>query len=78
MSEKAEAIIKQHEAIGNNITIDGVKTFYIDAGTGPKTLPISSAIVHASVIPVTKVRSKHFLQEEEFVVIAAKVKELLG
>ena len=29
-------------------------------------------------IPVTKVESKHFLQEEQYVIIAAKVKELMS
>jgi pimeloyl-ACP methyl ester carboxylesterase len=35
MSKKTDAIIKEHEANGKYITIDGVKTFYLDVGTGP-------------------------------------------
>lgn len=29
-------------------------------------------------VPITKVESKHFLQEEDYETIAAKVKELIG
>lgn len=34
-SEKAEALIRQHESNGKYITIDGIKTFYLDSGNGP-------------------------------------------
>ncbi|REG92614.1 alpha/beta fold hydrolase [Algoriphagus antarcticus] len=35
MSTESEAIISQHEANGKYVTIEGIKTFYLDAGTGP-------------------------------------------
>ncbi len=35
MSNEAEAIIKQHEASGKYITVEGINTFYLDAGAGP-------------------------------------------
>lgn len=35
MSKEAEAIIDQHEANGKYITVEGIKTFYLDAGAGP-------------------------------------------
>ncbi len=34
-NEKAEAIIREHESNGRYVTIDGVKTFYLDIGSGP-------------------------------------------
>ncbi len=34
-SDEAEAIIRQHESNGKYIAIDGIKTFYLDTGTGP-------------------------------------------
>lgn len=34
-SDKIEAIIHLHESNGKYITVDGVKTFYLDSGTGP-------------------------------------------
>lgn len=35
MSAEAEAIINQHAASGKYITVDSIKTFYLEAGTGP-------------------------------------------
>lgn len=35
MSKESEAIIRQHEANGKYLTIEGIKTFYLDAGAGP-------------------------------------------
>lgn len=35
MSTETESIIRQHEAKGKYITVDGVSTFYLDAGAGP-------------------------------------------
>jgi pimeloyl-ACP methyl ester carboxylesterase len=35
MSKEAEAIIAQHEANGKYISVEGIKTFYLDAGAGP-------------------------------------------
>ncbi len=32
---KAEALIRQHESNGKYISIDGIKTFYLDTGKGP-------------------------------------------
>ncbi len=34
-SEKIEALIRQHESNGKYITVDGIKTFYLDTGNGP-------------------------------------------
>jgi len=34
-SNNAELVIKEHEANGKYITIDGIKTFYLDTGSGP-------------------------------------------
>jgi len=33
--EKAEAIIRQHENNGKYITVNGIRTFYLDTGVGP-------------------------------------------
>lgn len=33
--EETKKIIKQHEANGKYVDVDGIKTFYLDAGTGP-------------------------------------------
>ena len=33
--EKEDAIIRQHESGGKYITVEDVKTFYLDAGSGP-------------------------------------------
>lgn len=33
--EKAEAVIRQHESNGRYITVDGIRTFALDAGAGP-------------------------------------------
>ena len=35
MSSKANAIISRHESNGNYVMVNGVKTFYLDAGSGP-------------------------------------------
>jgi hypothetical protein len=40
MSNEENAIISQHESNGNYVMVDGLKTFYLDAG-------ISSAIFNA-------------------------------
>jgi len=34
-SEKIEALIRQHESNGKYITVEGIKTFYLDTGNGP-------------------------------------------
>ena len=34
-SEKTEALVQQHESNGKYITVDGIKTFYLDMGSGP-------------------------------------------
>ncbi len=34
-SEKIKALIRQHESNGKYITVDGIKTFYLDTGNGP-------------------------------------------
>ena len=34
-SEKIEALIRQHESNGKYMSIDGIKTFYLDTGNGP-------------------------------------------
>lgn len=34
-SEKIETVTRQHQGNGKYITVDGVKTFYLDVGTGP-------------------------------------------
>lgn len=33
--EMVDAVIRQHESNGKYIVVDGVKTFYLDAGSGP-------------------------------------------
>ena len=33
--EKVDAIVRDHESNGKYITVDGIKTFYLDAGNGP-------------------------------------------
>ena len=38
MSNEANAIISQHESNGNYVMVDGLKTFYLDAGMGPVVL----------------------------------------
>ncbi len=35
MSNEANAIISQHESKGNYVMVDGLKTFFLDSGSGP-------------------------------------------
>lgn len=35
MSKETETIISRHESNGKYITVDGIKTFYLEAGSGP-------------------------------------------
>lgn len=53
-SEKIEAIIREHESNGKYIAVDGIKTFYLDSGTGPVVLCIhgvpTSSLLYRKVV----------------------------
>lgn len=59
-NEKAEAIIRQHESNGRYITVDGIRTFYLDAGTGPVVFCIhgvpTSSFLYRKVVPQLQTR----------------------
>ena len=60
MSKESEAIIHQHEAKGKYVTIEGIKTFYMEVGTGPVVFCIhgvpTSSFLYRKV--VTQLQSK--------------------
>ncbi len=60
MSNEANAIISQHESNGNYVMVDGLKTFYLDAGTGPVVFCIhgvpTSSFLYRKVVQQLQLR----------------------
>jgi len=60
MSNEANAIISQHESSGNYIMVDGLKTFYLDAGMGPVVFCIhgvpTSSFLYRKVVQQLQLR----------------------
>ncbi len=60
MSNEANAIISQHESNGNYVMVDGLKTFYLDAGIGPVVFCIhgvpTSSFLYRKVVQQLQLR----------------------
>jgi pimeloyl-ACP methyl ester carboxylesterase len=60
MSNEANAIISQHESNGNYVMVDGLKTFYLDAGMGPVVFCIhgvpTSSFLYRKVVQQLQLR----------------------
>ncbi len=60
MSNEAKAIISQHESNGKYVMVDGLKTFYLDAGTGPVVFCIhgvpTSSFLYRKVVQQLQLR----------------------
>ncbi len=60
MSNETNAIISQHTSNGKYIMVEGIKTFYLDAGTGTAVFCIhgvpTSSFLYRKVVPQLQLR----------------------